>query len=117
MSSARSIPANGGSVTWQGDPEGHYPTGARIVRKRADGTEKHIQMNIHYHWPLFKDGATIMAFVCTCECEGERGSEISGHLYRDAHAFAAVHLEGDTDNLVIFTSPLNHSHLKRAREP
>lgn len=82
----RTVPANGGSVTWQGDPTGRYPTGARVVLELADGTRKVIQMNIHHHWPLYKDGATIMEFVCTYECDGEKGSGISEHLFKDAHA-------------------------------
>lgn len=81
------VPATGGSVTWQGDPSGVKPTGARVVLELADGTRKTIQMNIHAHWPLYKDGATIMEFVCTYECDGEKGSGISEHLYKDAHAF------------------------------
>lgn len=82
----RTVPATGGSVTWRGDPTGVRPTGADIVLKLADGTQKKIRMNIHAYWPLYKDGATVMEFVCTYECDGEKGSGISEHLYKDAHA-------------------------------
>jgi len=83
----RTVPAIGGSVTWEGDPSGVRPSGARVVLELADGTRKDIHMQIHAHWPLYKDGATIVEFVCTYRCDGEAGSGISEHLYRDAHAF------------------------------
>lgn len=79
------IPSTGGSVTWIGDPSGFYPTGADIVLDLADGTQRKIRMTIHGYWPLFKDGATIIEFVCTYECDGEKGSGISEHLFDDPH--------------------------------
>lgn len=83
----RTIPAVGGSVRWQGDPDGVRPTGADIVLELADGTSRHIRMTIHAYWPLYKDGATIMEFVCTYACDGEKGSGISEHLYKDPGAW------------------------------
>lgn len=83
----RTIPAVGGSVTWLGDPDGVKPTGAEVILTLADGSQKVIRMTIHAIWPLYKDGATIMEFVCTYECDGEKGSGISEHLYKDPNAF------------------------------
>lgn len=83
----RTVPAIGGSVLWLGDPDGVQPTGADIVLELADGTRKQIRMHIHAYWPLYKDGATIMEFVCTYECDGEKGSGISEHLYKDPVAW------------------------------
>lgn len=84
----RTVPAIGGSVTWEGDPDGVKPSGARVVLELADGTRKSIHMQIHAHWPLYKDGATIVEFVCTYTCDGEKGSGISEHLFKDPDAFS-----------------------------
>lgn len=83
----KTVPAVGGSVTWIGDDSGVKPTGAEIILALADGSQKVIRMHIHAYWPLYKDGATIMEFACTYECDGEKGSGISEHLYKDEHAF------------------------------
>ena len=83
----RTVAATGGSVTWLGDPAGVNPRGARVTLLLADGTRKDIEMQIHARWPLYKDGATIMEFVCTYACDGEPGSGISEHLYKDPRAF------------------------------
>ncbi len=82
----RTIAVVGGSVAWIGDPDGVKPKGADIELALADGSTKRIRMSVHADWPLYKDGATIVEFVCTYECEGERGSGISEHLYDDADA-------------------------------
>lgn len=82
----RTVAATGGSVTWIGDADGIHPDGADIVLELADGTQKYVRMHVHAAWPLYKDGATIMEFMCTYECEGEKGSGISEHLYKDPDA-------------------------------
>lgn len=83
----KTVAATGGSVKWLGDPRGENPVGADIVLELADGTTKCIRMNILATWPLYKDGATINEFVCTYECEGEKGSGISEHLFDDPNPF------------------------------
>jgi hypothetical protein len=81
------LAVTGGAVRWIGDERGVRPVGAQIDLQLADGTTRAIRMHILGHWPLYKDGATIMEFMCTYDCAGESGSGISEHLYRDGQAW------------------------------
>ncbi len=70
-----------GRIDWLGNPK--KPMGAKVFLHLADGSSKVIDYFVKGHWPLYKDGATIMEMFCTYNCEGERGSGISEHLYAD----------------------------------
>lgn len=86
----RTIAAVGGSVRWIRGRTRREPRGAEIALMLADGSEKHIRMHVHTHWPLYKDGASIMELACTYECDGEVGAGISEHLYEDPKAWRTL---------------------------
>lgn len=70
-----------GQVTWLGNAK--KPRGAKVLLILEDGTHRELDYFVQGHWPLYKDGLTIMEMFCTYECDGEKGSGISEHAYRD----------------------------------
>ncbi|MBV1921754.1 MAG: hypothetical protein KUG73_13835 [Pseudomonadales bacterium] len=77
----RNITVVDGRIEWKGDPK--RPLGATVYLQLADGSSKTINYHAEGHWPLYKDGAMIMEMFCTYECDGEKGSGVSEHLYVD----------------------------------
>lgn len=81
----RTVAVVGGGVTWLGDADGISPSGALVRLELADGSRKEIRMQVEARWPFFKEGATVVEFACTYECEGEKGAGISERLLRESH--------------------------------
>ncbi len=80
----KNIAIRDGRVDWIGDPK--QPQGAKVYLDLEDGSKRVIDYHVQGSWPLTKpnkDGTTMWEMACTYECEGEKGSGISEHLYND----------------------------------